>query len=304
MHYILDIAAIFAPLIIGYLFKLKSDTIITIVNKLCRHLVSVILTILGLSLASIDNLWQQLPIIFSYTIIPYFLLLIINMAGLFCIDKFYPLKTAAKKSDQPFFKLLILSFKPLMFVFTGLILGLFLRNYIHLDHHFISKCNYWALLLLLFFVGVQLRNSGMTFAQIMLNKRGFILSIVIFTTSLLAGLLAQLFLELPFKHTLALTSGYGCSSISAILVGNSIGPILGSAAFLNDLLRQLTAVVLIPMLMRRFPNMAIGYAAAIAMDFTLPVIQDNGGIEVVPVAIVTGMLLTLYAPLMLVILLG
>ena len=41
-----------------------------------------------------------------------------------------------------------------------------------------------------------------------------------------------------------------------------------------------------------------GYGGATALDFTLPVIQKSGGIQVVPVAIVSGFILSLLGPIL------
>ena len=43
---------------------------------------------------------------------------------------------------------------------------------------------------------------------------------------------------------------------------------------------------------------AIGYGGATALDFTLPVIQKSGGIQVVPVAIVSGFIMSLLGPIL------
>ncbi|MGB1322041.1 MAG: LysO family transporter, partial [Vibrio gallaecicus] len=42
----------------------------------------------------------------------------------------------------------------------------------------------------------------------------------------------------------------------------------------------------------------IGYAGATAMDFTLPVIQTTGGVRCVPVAIVSGFILSILVPVL------
>ncbi|MGL5093000.1 MAG: lysine exporter LysO family protein, partial [Aeromonas sobria] len=99
-------------------------------------------------------------------------------------------------------------------------------------------------------------------------------------------------------HGLALSSSFGWYSLSGILVADKLGPVLGSAAFINDLGRELIAILIIPVLMRRHPSAAIGYGGATALDFTLPVIQKSGGIQVVPVAIVSGFILSLLGPIL------
>ncbi|OIV46053.1 hypothetical protein BK025_14690 [Sodalis sp. TME1] len=79
---------------------------------------------------------------------------------------------------------------------------------------------------------------------------------------------------------------------------DAFGPVIGSAAFFNDLLRELLAIMLIPLLIRRRRHTALGLCGATSMDFTLPVLQRSGGMEIVPAAIVQGFLLSLLAPVL------
>lgn len=75
----------------------------------------------------------------------------------------------------------------------------------------------------------------------------------------------------------------------------------GSVALLNDLLRELFALIFIPMLMRRFPSAAVGVGGATSLDFTLPVIQQAGGLAVVPVAISFGFIVNVLSPFLMVV---
>ncbi|ETJ16672.1 MAG: hypothetical protein Q609_ECAC02229G0001, partial [Escherichia coli DORA_A_5_14_21] len=67
--------------------------------------------------------------------------------------------------------------------------------------------------------------------------------------------------------------------LSGILLTESFGPVIGSAAFFNDLARELIAIMLIPGLIRRSRSTALGLCGATSMDFTLPVLQRTGGLE-------------------------
>ncbi len=136
----------------------------------------------------------------------------------------------------------------------------------------------------------------MTLKQIVLNKKGATIALVMIVTSFCGGVIAALLLDLPINHGLAMASGFGWYSLAGILIGDSLGSILGGAALLNELLREMLALVLSPLLIQRYPNTAIGYAGATAMDFNLPVIQSSGGIRCVPVAIVSGFILSLLVP--------
>ncbi|GAL12024.1 putative surface protein [Vibrio astriarenae] len=154
------------------------------------------------------------------------------------------------------------------------------------------------LIVLLFFIGIQLRNSGLTLKQIILNKQGMVLALVIILTSWLGGVTAAWLLDISIYQGLAMASGFGWYSLSGILMGDAFGPVFGGASFLIELARELVALVMIPMLIRRLPCTAIGYAGATAMDFTLPVIQTTGGVRCVPVAIVSGFILSLLVPVL------
>ena len=107
-----------------------------------------------------------------------------------------------------------------------------------------------------------------------------------------------LILGLPVKTALAMASGFGWYSLSGILLTESYGPVIGSAAFFNDLARELLAIMLIPGLVRRSRSTALGLCGATSMDFTLPVLQRTGGLEMVPAAIVHGFVLSLLVPIL------
>ena len=53
-----------------------------------------------------------------------------------------------------------------------------------------------------------------------------------------------------------------------------------------------------PGLVRRSRSTALGLSGATSMDFTLPVLQRSGGLEMVPAAIVHGFILSLLVPVL------
>jgi len=145
---------------------------------------------------------------------------------------------------------------------------------------------------------MQLRNSSMTLRQIILNRRGMLVAAVVAVSSLAGGALAAVMLGLPLNTGLAIASGYGWYSLSGIVLTDSFGPVIGSAAFFNDLARELVAIMLIPTLVRTSRSSALGLCGATSMDFTLPVLQRSGGLDMVPPAVVHGFLLSLLAPVL------
>jgi len=155
-----------------------------------------------------------------------------------------------------------------------------------------------ALMLLLFFIGLQLRNAGLSLRKLLMNRQGLGIALALTLSSLIAGVLLIPVLELPWHDVLALASGFGWYSLSGIVIGDSLGPAWGGVAFLNDVIREIIALAIIPLLISARPAMAIGYGGATAMDFTLPVIRSSGGLACVPVAIASGFLLSFLSPIL------
>ncbi|WP_430963298.1 LysO family transporter, partial [Salmonella enterica] len=79
-----------------------------------------------------------------------------------------------------------------------------------------TEASEYTLIFLLFLVGIQLRNSGMTLKQIVLNRRGMMVAVVVVASSLLGGVINAFILDLPLKTALAMASGFGWYSLSGI----------------------------------------------------------------------------------------
>ncbi|KWU01381.1 LysO family transporter [Vibrio toranzoniae] len=285
---------IFAPLVVGYLFSISNAQTLEFINRSTSRLIYVILALMGLSLAALDNLGSNLQTILLYTVTFFVCLSVCNLMALPAIDKLLPLKTDSSKQKLPLSSMAMESAKLILVVGSGLITGLVLP--IGLD--WVDTASEWILFVLLFFIGIQLRNSGLTLRQILLNKHGMVIAVTIIITSMLGGVIAAYLLDIPLFKALAMSSGFGWYSLAGILMGDAFGPVYGGASFMLELLRELVALVLIPVLIRSYPCTSIGYAGATAMDFTLPVIQTTGGVRCVPIAIVSGFILSLLVPVL------
>ena len=285
---------IFAPLVVGYLFSISNAQTLEFINRSTSRLIYVILALMGLSLAALDNLGSNLQTILLYTVTFFVCLSVCNLMALPAIDKLLPLKTDSSKKKLPLSSMAMESAKLILVVGSGLITGLVLP--IGLD--WVDTASEWILFVLLFFIGIQLRNSGLTLRQILLNKHGMVIAVAIIITSMLGGVIAAYLLDIPLFKALAMSSGFGWYSLAGILMGDAFGPVYGGASFMLELLRELVALVLIPVLIRSYPCTSIGYAGATAMDFTLPVIQTTGGVRCVPIAIVSGFILSLLVPVL------
>ncbi|MBD1226533.1 lysine exporter LysO family protein [Xenorhabdus griffiniae] len=286
---------ILLPLALGYLIHLSDKSMLTFVHQLLNVMVYIILILMGISLAMLENLGSNLLSILLYATTFFLCTFIINMLALFLLDKRDPWIISAHKQEKPPSRLHMAldSVKLCGALVLGFLIGLIGWSGFHLS----SRASEIALIFLLFLVGIQLRNNGMSLKQTLLNRRGMIIAIVVAISSLLGGVLAAFLLELPTKTGLAIASGYGWYSLSGILISDAYGPVLGSTAFFNDLARELASIMLIPILINRYRSTALGLTGAASIDFTLPILQRCGGISIVPAAIVHGFILSLLTPL-------
>ncbi|MBT0593626.1 lysine exporter LysO family protein [Klebsiella quasipneumoniae] len=286
---------ILLPLVVGYLLPLRHSSALKLIHRMLSWIVYVILFFMGISLAFLDNLASNLLEILHYAAVSVVIILLCNITALLWLERKMPWRSLHRQEKLP--SRLAMALESLQLcgvVVLGFLLGL--TGLPFLQHA--TEASEYTLIFLLFLVGIQLRNNGMSLRQIVLNRRGMIVAVVVTISSLLGGILNAFILDLPLKTGLAMASGFGWYSLSGILLTESFGPVIGSAAFFNDLCRELLAIMLIPGLIRRSRSTALGLCGATSMDFTLPVLQRSGGVEIVPAAIVHGFLLSLLVPIL------
>ena len=230
---------ILVPLIVGYLIPLRQKAALRVINQLLSWMVYLILFFMGISLAFLDNLASNLLAILHYSAVSITIILLCNIIALLWLERGLPWRNHHQQEKLPSrIAMALESLKLCGVVVIGFAIGL--SGLAFLQHA--TEASEYTLILLLFLVGIQLRNNGMTLKQ--------------------------------------------------------IGPVIGSAAFFNDLARELIAIMLIPGLIRRSRSTALGLCGATSMDFTLPVLQRTGGLDMVPAAIVHGFILSLLVPIL------
>lgn len=292
MESIKTLAMILTPMLLGFLIRIPKPYV-RILDKVLGILVYLLLLLIGISLAQVENLLAQVDTIARYVLSLFALLMTLNVASLWLFERLLPWthQVAAQKETRKM--RLWGSMQQPVAVLLGLLLGKMLPE-TWLPHH---QSGTYALMLLVFLVGIQLRSNGIGWRQLLLNKRGLQVSLVFIVSCCAAGLLfAALFDEVSWHQGLALSSGYGWYSLSGIVMTQAYGATWGSVALLNDLLREFFALALIPLLMRQSPATAVGVGGATSLDFTLPVIQSSGGLAVVPLAIGFGFIINVVSP--------
>lgn len=246
---------ILLPLVVGYLVPLRQPSALKLINRMLSWIVYVILFFMGISLAFLDNLASNLLAILHYAAVSVVIILLCNIAALLWLESKMPWRSQHRQEKLP--SRLAMALESLQLcgvVVLGFLLGLTGLSF--LQHA--TEASEYTLIFLLFLVGIQLRNNGMSLRQIVLNRRGMIVAMVVMASSLLGGILNAFILGLPLKTGLAMASGFGWYSLSGILLTESFGPVIGSAAFFNDLCRELLAIMLIPGLVRRSRSTALG----------------------------------------------
>ncbi|TYC57054.1 lysine exporter LysO family protein [Marinobacter sp. BW6] len=287
---------ILAPLFLGFAIALKNRWAMTMIHYTVEGLVYFILLLLGLGLGQMEGLAAQLGGMAGQVLALVLVLFIANMIGLWLFHRWQPMSVErVEGSVNPGYRRLFLAgLKPLVAVIAGLLAGYYLLP----DMPMAEQLATWALMFLLFLIGLQLRNAGLSLRKLLMNRQGLGIALALTLSSLAAGALLIPWLGLPWHDALAVASGFGWYSLSGIVIGEALGPAWGGVAFLNDVLREIVALAIIPLLIANRPAMAIGYGGATAMDFTLPVIRSSGGLTCVPVAIASGFLLSFLSPVL------
>ncbi|AOY90336.1 hypothetical protein BKP64_16600 [Marinobacter salinus] len=287
---------ILAPLFLGFALALQNRRLLTIVHHSVEGLVYFILALLGLGLGQMEGLTAQLSGMATQVLALVVVLFIANMAGLWLFHRWQPMarEESLANVSPGYLRLFMAGLKPTLAVMVGVLAGYLLLPPLPMTEDLAT----WSLMLLLFLIGLQLRNAGLSLRKLLMNRQGLGIALALTISSLAAGALLIPVLALPWHDVLALASGFGWYSLSGIVIGEALGPAWGGVAFLNDVLREIIALAIIPLLIAARPAMAIGYGGATAMDFTLPVIRNSGGLACVPVAIASGFLLSFLSPVL------
>lgn len=147
------------------------------------------------------------------------------------------------------------------------------------DSEYLDLISYALLGLMLFFIGLELRMQKIKLLKSLLNRQGAIIAMVVALSSWLAALpiywLSRIMdtndfvsstVAIDWRESLAITSGFGWSSISGIIVTQKSGPYLGGIVFIIDMARELFIIICLPLLSKIDSRIGTGYSGATAMD--------------------------------------
>ncbi len=186
----------------------------------------------------------------------------------------------------------------LISVAAGVLVGMLLGEPVeHVDTAIMA-----ILFLLVFGVGLDLGARGDAWRRVTsLGPRLIAVPVVSALGSLTGVALAAAFMwDYPWRVACALGSAFGWYSLSGPLLTHLAGPDVGALAFLSDVLRELTALLAIPLVARRIGHAeAVALGGATSMDTTLPLLSEASNGTATPLAFAHGMVIGLFVPVLL-----
>ncbi len=298
MQSLMTLVLVLTPLFIGFSLP-KSKKLTRLAEVSLRWLVLVILMLIGIELAQIEGFLSQIGQISTQVILLSILTIGFGLIGLMVFDKLIPFVSKDGESTNEHSHPVSIrgSLLQVSYVLVGFAIGMMISKTFLPPEQTMTG----LLMLLILSVGIDLKGSGITLKEVLINKRGVQTSIIFTLSVLSAGVVYSLIMpDVSVFKGLALASGFGWYSLSAVVMTESYGAVWGSVALFNDLIREFFALIFIPLIMRKFPSSAVGVGGATSLDFTLPVIQQSGGSRVVPLAISFGFIINIVAPVLMV----
>lgn len=162
-----------------------------------------------------------------------------------------------------------------------------------------SKLSYYALCALMFSVGLSVGNDPNTLKNFRtLNPRLVFLPVMTILGTLSGCVVVSLFLsQRSAAECMAVGAGFGYYSLSGIFITEYKGAELGTIALLSNIMREITALLGAPLLVKYFGKLApISVGGATTMDTTLPIITCYSGKEFVIVSIFHGFVVDFSVP--------
>ena len=187
----------------------------------------------------------------------------------------------------------------LLIVFTvalGMVLGHFVLPDALAVH--CGQIIQFGLYLLLFLVGLDLgRQEGMLSSVRQAGLRVVLVPLAVCAGSLAFAALAGLFLPLGVKDSMAAASGLGWYSLAPTLLA-PYSLTVSATAFLSNVLHELFAIVLAPIVAQRFGYIeTVALPGAAAMDTVLPVVVSATDQRMAIYSFTSGVILSLSVPL-------
>lgn len=278
----------------GFFFAKKLPTpVIHLSFKLLPYFSYILLIAIAFEFA---DLWDQLKQPFEILSTSVSIALFTSVGAFLCCYLFFKWAGYQPSSGRVSSALVVKSLINISYAFIALAAGFAL--FLCVDYFSLPlQLSTWHLLLIfMFFIGLDLAFSPIDRAWI--NWKILLVPLGCILGSLAAiCLYGMLYKQLPMQDLIMLSQGYGFYSMSGIVVTELRSAELGSIALMNDLFREIFAILLMYCLGWRYPRAAIASAGATSMDVTLPMVKQACGNDFIPHAMLSGFILSVLAPI-------
>lgn len=158
----------------------------------------------------------------------------------------------------------------------------------------------YALALMVFLVGVDIGKNKNVLSEIReLGIRIMAVPIAVAGGSIIGAAVGGMLLAMPLREAAAVGAGFGWYSLSGVMLSQLHSVELGATAFLANVIREIMALILMPLLVRYLgPLVAIAAGGATTMDSTLPMITKLTDAKTALVAFLSGLVLTGLVPVL------
>ena len=164
----------------------------------------------------------------------------------------------------------------------------------------------FALYALLFLIGIELGQNRQVWREVRVH--GWKLLLVpagVGVGTLAGGALAGFILKMPTRDALTVAAGFGWYSLTGVMLSQMGRVELGALAFIANVLRELLAIICIPLAARYLGSLvAIAPGGATTMDTTLPLIAEATQNEATVAAFINGAILSALVPILIPLLMG
>lgn len=162
-----------------------------------------------------------------------------------------------------------------------------------------------GLCLILFLVGIDMGKQGNIWRDI--KSAGFrvlAFPVAVAVGTLGAAALSSLFLPMSAKDAMAAGAGFGWYSLAPILLAD-YSPSVSAIAFLSNVMREVFAIVLIPIVAVKIGYIeCISLPGAAAMDTVLPVVVNSTHDRIAIYSFVSGVILSFAVPVIIPMIIG
>lgn len=186
----------------------------------------------------------------------------------------------------------------LLSVIVGVVGGIFLK--IDLLTENADMLSTIGLCLLLFFIGIDIGSTEDMGEKLKkMNKKVLLLPFVAIFGSLVGGAVSSFVLALDMKECIAIASGMGWYSFSAIELGR-IQPYLGGVALMTNVFREVFSLIFVPIVAKKIGSYeSVAICGATSMDTLLPVINQSNPPRISIVAFYSGFVISSAVPILL-----